>query len=276
MSNIEIIPPEDEQGGTVPTDARCDDPLFYSLGGYDDYRKTLIPQYGGGMPQFEYKEYCLEINRPDGDDAPEHEVAYNYFLWLCSQVLLDGTNGEHYKYITPPYEEYTYFNLARKLHQAPYKVLTTLDDNSMSDVKMLRYWYANRHSNYKDYSGIAKPGASLLEVLIALVQRFDTDVMMNPDGEDRSARWFWLIMNNTALDIFNDSYFSPTMNDDGRYEYDTTGDKICSGIIENIINRTYEFSGEGGCFPLKNPKSDQRKVDLWHQMHAFFVENEIE
>ena len=269
MANIDIIPPESNDD-----ESRADDPLFYSLGGYDDYR-ALIPDYGGLNPRFDYKEYCLDINRPNGIDAPEHEVAYHYFLWLCSQVGLDGIHGQHYKYITPPYESETYFNVARKLHAAPYKVLTTLDENSLSDVKMMRYWYANGHSNFKDYSGIARTGATLLEVLIALVQRFDTDVMVSPTNEDRSAQWFWLIMRNTSMDIFNDSYFQPTQNGDGRMEYDTTADRLCSGIIENINQRTYEFSGEGGCFPLKNPKCDQRKVDLWHQMHAFFEENGI-
>lgn len=274
MADIEIIPPDGFNEAGVPTDARPDDPVFYSLGGYDDYR-ALIPDYGGINPKFEYKEYCLEVNRPNGDDAEDYEVAHHYFLYLCSQVYLDGKHGQHFKYITPPYEGETYFNLARKLHAAPYRVLTTLDENSLSDVKMMRYWYANGYSNFKDYSGIAKTGASMLEVLIALCKRFDTDVMVNPSGEDRSREWFWLIMENTMLDIFTDEYFQPTINDDGRSEFDTTGDRICSGIIETINQRRYEFSGEGGCFPLKNPKSDQRKVDLWHQMHAFFEENRI-
>lgn len=259
MAEIEIVGPEDER---------------LSLGGYDDYR-AMIPDYSGLEPRYDMDEKCLEIYRSNGIDAPEHIIAHEYFLWLCSQVGLNGRHGQNYRYIVPDDSADTYFTVATKLMQAPYKVIVPRDENRVADAKMLRYYWANLHSTYREYTGIARTGATLLEVLVALVQRFDSTVMMNSKGIDRSKDWFWQIMENTALINFDDSHFEPTINDDGRSDLDTSAWQISSGIIENICNRTYEFSGTGGCFPLKNPQNDQRKVELWYQMHAFFNENDI-
>lgn len=43
--------------------------------------------------------------------------------------------------------------------------------------------------------------------------------------------------------------------------------------IERFNNRTYGPDGRGGVFPLKHPVEDQRFVELWYQMAAYFIEN---
>ena len=40
-----------------------------------------------------------------------------------------------------------------------------------------------------------------------------------------------------------------------------------------MLAREYSDNGHGGLFPLKNPKKDQRKVEIWYQMTEYINEN---
>ena len=43
--------------------------------------------------------------------------------------------------------------------------------------------------------------------------------------------------------------------------------------VKKFLNREYDKDGTFGLFPLKNPKKDQRKVEIWYQMMAYIIEN---
>jgi hypothetical protein len=49
--------------------------------------------------------------------------------------------------------------------------------------------------------------------------------------------------------------------------------------VEDILNtflwRTYDPTGVGGLFPLREPKHDQRKEELWYQLSAYLEENRL-
>lgn len=47
--------------------------------------------------------------------------------------------------------------------------------------------------------------------------------------------------------------------------------EVCE-IAERCIWRRYEPDGRGGFFPLRDPKEDQRHVDLWSQLLAYLRE----
>lgn len=207
----------------------------------------------------------LGVIRHDGFDAPPHTVAQAYFLWLCQQVNLNGGSEGPVEYRTPETDEFTYFTLASKLHHTKFNVLVFRDENREEQGRQLRERFAYYNSDFNDYSAINKHGASMLEVLVAMVQRFDTFVMMPMiDEVDRSMEWFWLMMKNASLDIYTDEGFNHP---------DNRADELCDGIIRTINNRTYDYDGTGGFFPLKKPDCDQRKVELWLQMHEYFREN---
>lgn len=214
----------------------------------------------------------IDVVRHDGIDAPPHEVAHEYFLYLCNRVRLINNQ----KHIIPETADETYFNLAMKLHKTDFKVVVPLDDNRIADARNLRTFWALLHSNYNDYTGISGPGASMLEVMIGLCERFDTTVQMRADLQERTDQWFHLMLKNSSLDIFCDAYFTPTVNEDGITEYDGTANEMCDEIIKTINERKYDIDGRGGFFPRVNSCRDERKVDLWIQMHGFFMENRID
>ena len=47
---------------------------------------------------------------------------------------------------------------------------------------------------------------------------------------------------------------------------------IVADAMAAIIWRTYDSNGYGGLFPLRNPREDQRKVELWYQLNAYLLE----
>lgn len=92
----------------------------------------------------------------------------------------------------------------------------------------------------------------MLEMLIALSRRLSFEA----DGEPRA--WFWHLMRNVRLDA---------ITDDGSYS-----EKDVDKILDSIIWRTYEPSGKGGLFPLRDAKEDQTQIELWYQLAAYLTQ----
>lgn len=46
-----------------------------------------------------------------------------------------------------------------------------------------------------------------------------------------------------------------------------------STVIGRWIDRAYKKNGEGGLFPLRRTRVDQRNVPIWDQMGEYLVEN---
>jgi hypothetical protein len=127
------------------------------------------------------------------------------------------------------------------------------DENRISDGRDVRLQYLADTGYTADiYVG----GVSFLEVLIGLSER----VAFLVDGEPID--WAWNLMKNLKLGGFHD----PLSGRESR--------KIMT-ILENVIWRRYGPDGSGGFFPLTNPKSDQREVEIWDQMSAYIEENKV-
>jgi hypothetical protein len=86
--------------------------------------------------------------------------------------------------------------------------------------------------------------------------------MANQIDDLRMVDWFWMMLGNAELDGFTDEAF-----------YALRGHILVDKILNRILDRTYKRDGIGGLFPLKHPKKDQRRVELWYQMNAYLVEN---
>lgn len=224
--------------------------------------------YSSGEPRFSWLLTNLKaFERKDGVPASNEDVSWAYFLWLIKQVGLNGPDPEQ-ECCKKENNESTYFTLATILFRTEYKPRVDRDKNRIEDAKLLREDFALYCTRYKNYEIIATPGASFLEVMIALCQRFDTEVMMDENHIDRSKDWFWMMLKNADLDIYSDSGFT-------EIDEEASPFLVVDSILKVINERTYREDGKGGFFPLKNPQNDQRKVELWKQMHAYFLENLI-
>lgn len=97
---------------------------------------------------------------------------------------------------------------------------------------------------------------SMFEVLIAFARRIDIHIW-----EKSLATWFWEMLDNCGLTEF----------DNDHWDWDEV-----NHIVSNINNRKYGKDGSGGFFPLKHPREDQTKVELWYQMQAYVIENDVD
>lgn len=144
--------------------------------------------------------------------------------------------------------------LAVALFQKEFTWFVHNDDNRVVQGKELREDFLEETGAECSQEWLEQ-GCSMLEMLIALSRRcaFEAD--------DTAVEWFWIMIDNVGLRPYVDEEFSDVYNID------------VDVILERVINRTYDYNGHGGLFPLRNADRDQRKVELWYQMASYLMEN---
>lgn len=197
------------------------------------------------------------VHRDGGVDASPHSVRREYFMYLCNMVNMNNGNNEFDVYDS----NRTFFMLANKLFNTKFKFLIPMDENRLKDGGNLRYWYGLLGSNFNSYEGLDDGKVSVLEVLIALADRVDRDIMQGIEPVDRSVKWFWLFLNNLGIAHYTDIGW----NYKSEVEVGT--------ILDNWMMRNFDFAGNGSPFPLKNPVEDQRNVEIWNQVQYYIQEN---
>ena len=103
---------------------------------------------------------------------------------------------------------------------------------------------------------------SMLELLVVLVRRLNYELL---DSQYEADIWKWTeeLLANAGLSQFVNA----------RFEADEHASEHVTQILKDIIYRQYGFDGEGGFFPLKCPRYDQRNVELLIQMNNYIEEN---
>lgn len=164
-----------------------------------------------------------------------------YFDWLCAKVDLVGRPG------------CSYYNLLRAIFRTEFVWLVGGDDNRAEDGTDLRMEFLKQNDEGFHSMSWFDDGCSVLEMFIALSRRaeFDTDIP--------SPEWFWRFINNLELGDQTDQNF------DVGYVND---------VLYRFVWRLYEYNGEGGLFPIRYPKQDQRTTELWYQFSAYISETE--
>jgi hypothetical protein len=95
---------------------------------------------------------------------------------------------------------------------------------------------------------------SFLEMLIALARRASFESSGEPGD------WFWHFLKTLGIDQYSDLRYNRHVMNEIHLK------------VEKIIYRRYERNGDGGLFPLRNARKDQRRVELWEQMSEYLLE----
>lgn len=148
-----------------------------------------------------------------------------------------------------------YSNLFGRLFSKEFRWLDDSKDiNRAADGEKLR-------NDFKEDVGGLTPSAftpcSVLEMLVALSSRCENEIMGVPDI-DNTRQWFWDMLNNLGLENYSNNRWNPT---------------AVERILDRMIFRRYDYSGNGGLFPLRSPASDQRDVEIWYQLASWLNEN---
>jgi len=167
-----------------------------------------------------------------------------YFDWLVNQIEVNSSRS--------------YEHLFVRLHDTEFIWIVPNDDNRVYDGLDLRSEYIDGTHGWTLEEIMKLPimtnkGASVLEVLIGLSRR----VAFTCGGE--APWWAWQLMGNVGLYRFPDPL---TKKKQERLEE----------VLAALIWRTYSRNGEGGFFPLNEPKEDQRKVEIWYQLNQYAME----
>lgn len=157
-------------------------------------------------------------------------IENEYFNWLCAKVLTTR----------PP----IYLDLLKILYQTEFTWIEPGDRNRAEDGCELRLMFYNASNWDADPQWFNQP-CSVLEMFIAFSDRASFQTEIQP------ITWFWEFLTNMDL---------------GEYRQVSRSDKKrIEDILSAFIWRTYDESGFGGMFPLRWPKRDQRKVEVWYQ-----------
>lgn len=180
----------------------------------------------------------------------EWGLVLEYENWLTSQV---GTT----------YKNRNYILLLQKLHQIDFYHYVQFDENREGDGLALREEFVdlifdevydrNRALDVLDNT------CSMLEMMIGLSRRMEH--VLYDISDSTISDCFWELADNAGYTEFDDYNYS---NNNGSLEID----KLTGFILE----REYDKYGMGGFFPLPQihlEVEDQRKVELWYQMHTY-------
>lgn len=129
------------------------------------------------------------------------------------------------------------------------------DENRAAGGLNLRRLYG-KEIGYPNYSLPMK--CSVLEMMIALARKTDSDIMYDPSIGDRTRSWFWVMLQNLGLDIYDD------------FSYD---ELAVNKILDVFMHHRYAPDGEGGMFPCRGIETDLRSTDIWWQLNQYFLEN---
>jgi len=166
-----------------------------------------------------------------------------YLIWLYSQigaVKLRNRSKSHW-------------SLARQLFKTEFVWFIPNDDNRVEDGRDLRFEFLDASGLDATEEWLAM-GCSMLELLIGLARRLSFET----EGEPRV--WFWHMIEMLDLRQYNDRV------------YDAQAEEKIEEALNRVIFRTYAPNGQGGLFPLRHPRTDQREVELWYQLSAYLLE----
>ena len=145
------------------------------------------------------------------------------------------------------------------MHSITFMALVPHDDNRIVDGGDLRTHFARDSGLLEslDEADTVYPDITIFEVLLAFARRAAFMV----DWPVR--QWFMTFIRNLELERYSDEFCL------GHTEWPI------DRRLKAFNNRSYGPDGRGGLFPLRYPKEDQRKVELWYQMGAFMTENNM-
>lgn len=167
-----------------------------------------------------------------------------YLSWLYSQV---GNVKTRIK-------SRTHWSLMRQLHKTIFVALVPFDENRLEDAIDLRYEFLAEAEDEQGDPDWTRSPCSMLELLIVLSRQLAFE------ADDKISVWFWHLVEILGLERFNDQ------------NYNQKAEETVEKALDVVIWRTFDPDGKGGLFPLRNPKRDQRKVELWYQLNAYLLE----
>ena len=171
------------------------------------------------------------------------KIEIDYFNWLCEDIADEDFDPSRYQL------------LLGKLYHTSFRWTIPNDKNRAADGEALRLRYAEE-TNQNPMTIKMSLGfpCSILEMMIALAERCETQIMEDLFVGPRIGRWFKQMLHSLGILYENDELY-----DEKYVEY----------ILDSFLDRTYEENGDGGLFMIENPPENMREIEIWYQMNFY-------
>lgn len=181
----------------------------------------------------------------------KRKICNEYLDWMYS--IVDDEQFTH---------GLSYRQLFGTLDAIEFTWIINTDQNRAADGERLRMRFADEtgHTERNVESSIRRP-CSVLEMMIALACRCEDQIMYDFRLGDRTAQWFWAMIDNLGLSDMDDENFNFA---------------IVISKIDRFLNREYRRDGQGGMFIVRKRREDMRAVELWYQLCWWLNEAVIE
>lgn len=176
-----------------------------------------------------------------------------YLCYLMNRAQVDAEGSRGYLY------------LCEILQDTEFLPLLEMDENRCRDCEQLRQDYAD---DYDDEAGdildeIYGENCTMMELLVTLAERISFD-LADSEYEASTRKWFLEMLENCGL-----AEFCNERHEENEEQFE---DSVRT-ILTAVIFRKIGWDGEGGLFPLRWPRQDQRYCELIIQMNNYIEEN---
>ena len=172
----------------------------------------------------------------------EDKIKSDYFEWMYD-LMCEGRFDK----------EITFRKLFTFLHSIEFVYFVPHDENRYDDGIALRYRFC-LINNCEDLEHFLDGPCSVLEMIVALAIRCEERIMSDPEKGDRTAQWFWVMINSLGLGAMHDRNYDEFLVND---------------VISRFLNREYEANGKGSLFTVRDWNRDARDAEIWHQLMAY-------
>lgn len=172
----------------------------------------------------------------------KRELNEEYFNWMYQLVFANEKRRSYRK-------------LLKYLNSVEFTYILDFDSNRAEDGMDLRYRFGYEH----DYNGpmiaayLDDRPCSILEMMVALANRCEEQIMDDPHAGCRRGQWFFSMLASLGLSGMNDENFVKSDAEE---------------IVSRFLSRQYKRNGEGGLFTV-NSRHDMRNVEIWYQLNWY-------
>lgn len=167
-----------------------------------------------------------------------------YYYNLINKVSNGDTNYSklfHFLYVTP--------------FEWPESI--PLDANRSADGLALRESFAVA-TNQSIADILPGLPCTVLEMMVALAERCERDIMHEYEKGNRTGEWFWIMLQNSGLASLNDIWFDE--------------DKARQMVLRFEMRKYNRDGSGGGLFVTCDPRWDMRIADIWYQMNWYITD----
>ncbi len=143
--------------------------------------------------------------------------------------------------------------LCRLLDGMEFTYILEMDANRAEDGIDLRYRFGHErgYSFEEVEDAIGRRPCTVFEMLAALANRCEEQIMDDPAIGNRTNQWFFEMIDSLGLGGMDDRHFDA---------------REAERTVVRFLNREYEPDGRGGLFTVPGIRRDMRGAEIWYQM----------